>query len=256
LLAAWDGRKTTHAYLGQVTELAAVLDEMVPRVRQAGDLRLLQWCVFESSFPHIAAGRWNDAEALVRRAIAINLRSGYTGYTAWYVAHLGWIARLAGRTEDAIAHGKRAADMESHAWCAAAVQAMYATTLLDAGAADSAIPRLEQGLAGCEAHRTAAYRLRCLAPLAEATGSAALLHDADAALREIDEPWLYGSDVYVSVARSWQARGDGQRAAEIIEPLLAAGRRTGWVAPLRKAGQINSASNRAAFSAPSVSTGR
>ncbi|PRY19795.1 ATP-binding protein [Pseudosporangium ferrugineum] len=135
LLAAWDARKTTHAYLGQVTELSAVLAEMEPRVRRAGDLRLLQWCVFESAFPHLAAGRWDDAEALVRRAITINRRSGYTGYTAWYVAHLGWIARLAGRHRDALAHGRDAARMESHAWFAAAVQAMYATTLLEAGRA-------------------------------------------------------------------------------------------------------------------------
>jgi tetratricopeptide (TPR) repeat protein len=256
LLAAWDARKTAHAYLGRVAELGAVLDEMEPRVRQAGDLRLLQWCVFESSFPHLAAGRWQDAEALVHRALEINQRSGYTSYTAWYIAHLGWIARLAGRTDDAIRHGRRAAEMESHAWFATAVQAMYATTLLDAGETAAAVPVLERGLAGCEAHQTAAYRLRCLAPLAEATGSTALLADADAALREIDEPWLYGSDVYVSVARAWQDRGDGDRAAEIIDPLLAAGRRTGWHAPLRRAGQIRSASSRAAFAAPSVSTGR
>ncbi|MET8153782.1 ATP-binding protein [Actinoplanes sp. NPDC049668] len=255
-LAAWDARKTTHAYLGHVTELAAVLDEMEPRVRRAGDLRLLQWCVFESSFPHLAAGRWRDAEDLVRRAIAINLRSGYTSYTAWYIAHLGWIARLAGRTGDAIEHGRRAAGMESHAWFAAAVQAMYATTLLDAGETAAAVPVLERGLAGCATHLTAAYRLRCLAPLAEATGSAAVLADADAALREIDEPWLYGSDVYLSVARAWRARGDDHRAAGIIDPLLAAGRRTGWIAPLRGAAQISSASSRAALSAPSVSTGR
>jgi tetratricopeptide (TPR) repeat protein len=256
MLAAWDACKTTHAYLGEVAELTAVLDEMEPRVRRAGDLWLLQWCVFESSFPHVAAGRWDDAESQVRRAIAINLRSGYTGYTAWYVAHLGWIARLAGRPADALAHGRRAAEMESHAWVASAVQAMYATTLLEAGRAGEAIPMLEEGLAGSERHRTAAYRLRCLAPLAEATGSAALLDDADAVLRGITRPWLYGADAYLSVARAWRARGAPGRAAAVLDPVLAAGRRTGWVAPLRAAAQISSASSRAAFSAPSVSTGR
>ena len=97
--------------------------------------------------------------------------------------------------------------------------------------------------------------MRCLAPLAEATGSAELLRDADAALREIQgPPWLYASDVYFSVARAWRSRGDAQRAAEIEAPVLAAGRRNGWLAPLRS--QSSSASIAAARAAPSVSTGR
>jgi DNA-binding SARP family transcriptional activator/tetratricopeptide (TPR) repeat protein len=257
LLAALDGRKTTHAYLGEVDALSALLAEMEPRVRRAGDLRLLQWCVFEKAFPHLAAGRWDAAERLVTDAIAINRRSGYAGYTAWFVAHLGWIARLAGRFDDAVAHGRRAAAMDSHAWFTAAVQALYATTLLEAGDRAAAIPLLEAGLAGCDTHRTAAYRLRCLAPLAQATGAADLVEAADAALGDADgPPWLYGADVYVCLARAWRDRGEPGRAGEILDPLLAAGDRTGWTAPLAKARQIRSASRPAARSAPPVSTGR
>jgi tetratricopeptide (TPR) repeat protein len=255
VLAALDARKNIHAYLGEVTELSAVLDDMEPRVRRAGDLLLLQWCVFESAFPQVAAGRWQAAADLFDEAIRINARSGYTGYTAWFVAHQGWLARLNGRTAEALRLGEQAARMDSHAWFAAAVPAMYATTLLEAGDPAAAIPLLERGLATAETHRTAAYRLRCLAPLAEATGSAELLRDADAALREIQgPPWLYASDVYFSVARAWRSRGDIHRAAEIEAAVLAAGRRNGWLAPLRS--QSSSASIAAARSAPSVSTGR
>ena len=130
---------------------------------------------------------------------------------------------------------------------------MWATTLIGAGDVAAAVPVLERGMAVAETHHTAAYRLRCLAPLAEATGSAEVLREADAVLREIQgPPWLYGSDVYLSLARAWRAHGDQHRADEILAPVLAAGRPHGWVAPL----QSSSASIAAARTAPSVSTGR
>jgi DNA-binding SARP family transcriptional activator/tetratricopeptide (TPR) repeat protein len=258
LLAALDGLKSVYAYLGEIESLTAVLAELEPRVRQAGDLRVLPWCVFESAFAHVAAGRWDTADRLVSEALAISARAGYTGYTAWYIAHRGWVARLAGRTQDALALGRQAVETDSHAWFRAAVQSMYASTLLAAGEPDAAIPLLERALEGCGTHRTAAYRLRCLAPLAEATGSPALLAEADAVLRAITAPpgsaWLYGADTYLSVARAWQSRGDHARAAEIRGPLLAAAERNGWLAPL--AAYNSSASSAAARSAPSVSTGR
>jgi hypothetical protein len=109
-----------------------------------------------------------------------------------------------------------------------------------------------------EAHRTEAYRLRCLAPLAEATGSPALLADADDTLRAMTLPpgaaWLYGADVYFSLARAWRARGDVARADEILESMRAAAHRTGWIPLLAHYNRF--ASNAAARSAPSVSTGR
>jgi tetratricopeptide (TPR) repeat protein len=236
LTAALDGLKTAHAYLGEIDRLTAVLDELEPRVRRAGDLGLLQWCVFESAFPHIAAGRWSAADRLVEDALALSRRGGYTGYAAWYVAHRGWLARLAGRTRDALELGRQAVEMNSHAWFTAAVSSMYATTLLAAGEPERAIPLLERGMDALGTSSAAAYSLRCLAPLAEATGSPALLTEADAALRSLALPpgsaWLYGTDAYLSVARAWQARGEPDRAGEILGPLRSAAARTGWIAPL------------------------
>ena len=114
-LAALDARKTVHAYLGEVGDLAVVLDELEPLGRRAGDLGLLQWCVFESSFPHLAAGRWAAADELMAEAIRVNTRSGYAGYHAWFEAHRGWLARMAGRLDDALTIGERTAAMESAA---------------------------------------------------------------------------------------------------------------------------------------------
>ncbi|WP_344388197.1 ATP-binding protein, partial [Asanoa iriomotensis] len=268
LAAAFDGLKTAYAYLGEVAELSALLGELEPLVRQMGDLWLLQWCRFESAFPHLAAGRWAEAAARVEEAMAINERSGYGSYTSWYLAHLGWIARLDGRRDDALELARRASTMDSHAWFTAAVDALHGTTLVEYGDPAAAIPLLEHGLAVSASHRTTAYRLRCLAPLAEATGSPALLEEADAMLHAVVAPpgaaWLYGADAYTSVARAWLARGDPARALAVLEPLLAAGARTGWEAPLAAARAVaerarlqnSSASSAAARSAPSVSTGR
>ncbi|GIF77482.1 ATP-binding protein [Asanoa siamensis] len=267
LAAAYDGLKTAYAYLGEVADLSALLAELEPLVRRAGDLWLLQWCRFEAAFPHLAAGRWADAAACVEEAMTINARSGDRGYAAWYLAHLGWIARLDGRRADALELGRQASTMDSHAWFAAAVAALHGTTLVEYGDPAAAVPVLERGLEVSGSHRTLAYRLRCLAPLAEATGSPALLDEADSLLRAVVAPpgaaWLYGADVYTSVARAWLARGEPARAAAVLDPLLSAGDRTGWRAPLAAARaarlradrQNSSASSAAARSAPSVSTG-
>ncbi|GIF51717.1 transcriptional activator [Asanoa ferruginea] len=239
LAAALDGLKTAYAYLGEVAELSAVLVELEPLVRRVGDLLLLQWCRFESAFPLLAAGRWAEAAARVDEAMTINAHSGYQSYTAWYVAHLGWIARLDGRRDDALELAHRSSMMDSHAWFATAVDALHGTALIEYGEPAAAIPVLERGLARADSHRTVSYRLRCLAPLAEATGDRVLLDEADALVRAIAAPpgaaWLYGADAYTSVARAWLAQGEPGRAVRVLEPLLAAGARTGWVAPLATA---------------------
>ena len=84
---------------------------------------------------------------------------------------------------------------------------------------------------GAEAHL-----LRCLAPLAEATGDGAVLAEPDALLHRVDTPsggaWLTGMDAYTAVARAWIARGEPGRAREVLRPLLAAAARTGWLPAL------------------------
>jgi tetratricopeptide (TPR) repeat protein len=239
---ALDGLKSAYAYLGEIAELRSILDELEPLLRHLGDLWLMQWCVFESALPMIGTGAWDDATARIKEALAVSQRSGYTGYEAWYVAHLGWIARLSGRMDEAVAHGRRAHEIETHAWCRTAVPAMLAGTLLELGERAEAVALIEGSLAVGERHRTRAYRLHGLATLADATGSTEVLAEADAMLRTIGAPegsaWLYGADAYVSLARAWLARGDDGRANEILAPLLAAGRRTGWTAPLAGARRL------------------
>ncbi|WP_162605876.1 ATP-binding protein [Jiangella aurantiaca] len=245
LAVALDGVKTAYAYLGEVHELRAVLDELEPLCRRSGDLWLLQWCLFESAFPSIARGDWDRATARVEEALAVNRRSGYSGYESWYVSNLGWIARLRGRYDDAVRHGRRSLTLQAHAWFSASSLAAYATTLLELGESGQAVALLERGLAVAGRHRTEAYRLPCLAALAGATDSRELLDEADAMVRAIGAPpgsaWLYGADTYVAVARAWLRRGDPRAAAQVLAPLLAASERTGWTAPLEAVRQVAAA---------------
>lgn len=249
LAVALDGLKTAYAYQGELAWLHVVLDRLEPLCRAGGDLWLLQWCVFESAFPLLAHGAWDAATAKIEEALAINRRSGYAGDESWYVSNLGWIARLKGDHAEALRHGRTAVAMDSHAWWTAAAAAMYGTTLLETDRRREAIDVLERGLAGCERHRTEAYRLRCLAALAEATASKPLLLEAEAMITSIGAPagaaWLHGADAYIAVARAWQRHDEAQRAETILTPLLAASRRTGWTAPVAPARTLADALRRA-----------
>ena len=89
-----------------------------------------------------------------------------------------------------------------------------------------------------------AYRLRCLAPLAEATGDPAVLAEAERLLAAIETPpggaFLLGADAYLCVARARLQSGDPGRARAVLAPLLAAARRLEWVPVLVTAGLVDS----------------
>jgi tetratricopeptide (TPR) repeat protein len=273
-----------------------VLDELEPLLRGLGDLELLQWAVFESAFAPVAAGEWDRALERIDDALAVNRRSGRQVHAAWFVAHLGWIARLRGRPDEAVDYGRRAVALATpfaHRWFVPVAEAFLGAALYDAGETASAVRLLtgacEQiGRRGAEAHR-----LRCVAPLAEASGSREVLDEAAALLAGIDAPtdsaWLPGADAYLAVGRAWLQHGEPGRAREAVRPLRSAAARHGWRTVLAQAdlvdaraaaalgdldadrllasatrsartlgmpAQISSASRVAARSAPSVGTGR
>jgi hypothetical protein len=159
------------------------------------------------------------------------------GYECWYLAHLGWIARLEGRLDDALVHGRRSLEAPAgiHSWFHATSCAMHAANLMARGRdddRDEAARLLRLGLAAAERSGAEAYRLRCAAPLAELTGDVDLLGEADLMLRSAQfspgSAWLHGMDAYVSLARAWSNVGDDVRAEQVLAPLLEAGRRSGW----------------------------
>src|SRR4029077_6014912 len=106
-----DGLKTACLSLGDTRALAEVLAELTPLLRRRGDLFLLQWAEFEGAFLAVAAADWDRATAAIETAIEVNRASGYPHCTAWYMTHLGWLARLPGRGDGALAVGRRAVDL-------------------------------------------------------------------------------------------------------------------------------------------------
>ena len=113
---------------------------------------------------------------------------------------------------------------------------MLGTTLQLTGHRAGAIELLERGLAAAEAGGGEANLLRCAAPLAEATGSPAVLAAADRLLEQASIPaggaWVSGEDAYLSLARAWLGRGHPERARTVLAPLLALAERVPWIATL------------------------
>ena len=112
-------------------------------------------------------------------------------------------------------------------------RALLATTLLECGEPAEAVELLT-GAADLTRHDgMQAHRLRCLGPLAEATGDPAVLAEADALLRGVDTPagsaWLPGTDCHGGgscLARCGCAGpGPGGRRP------AARGRRADWLDP-------------------------
>jgi DNA-binding SARP family transcriptional activator/tetratricopeptide (TPR) repeat protein len=242
LAAGLDGLKTAHAYLGHVGPLAGVLDELEPLLRRQDDLFRLQHAVFESAFVPLAAGHWDQAIAAMESAIEINRRSGYPHWAAPYVTHLGWLARLRGRDGEAISLGRRAvrlSEANDHPWGGALACATLGVTLLAGGSRAEAIELFERGHATAGQDGAEAYRLHCLAPLAEATGSPDVLAEAGRLLAGARLPagdaWVLGYEAYLSIARARLTAGQPEQARAVLAPLLSAVERVPWVAALAAA---------------------
>lgn len=239
-----DAVKTVHAYLGDVAALGPVLDEIEPLLVDAQDLWLLQWVVFERSVIHLAAGEFAAARQLMSDALAISAESGYLSNEAWYLTHLAWAARMQGDIEGALALGESSVERAltlDHAWWSAAAMSGHATTLLLVGRHDEAVTLLERALPYAEATAAEGYLLRCLAPLAQATGSRDVLERADRLLAGAECPpmraWLLGADAYLSLASAW-LRIEPERAGRVLAPLVTAADRCGWDWLARRAERV------------------
>ena len=239
LAAGLDGLKGACLHVGDVVGLAAVLAELTPLLRRLGDLTRLQWTEFESAFVFIAAADWDQAVATVQTAIEVNRRGGHPSWAAVYTMYLGWLARLRGRDDEALMLGRQALDLteqHKHLWVEAAGCAMLGTTLLATGDRSGAIELLERGLVVGKAGGAESHLLRCAAPLAEATGSPAILADADRLLVQASIPadgaWVLGEDAYLSLARAWLEHGNPERARVVLAPLLTVAERVPWTPTL------------------------
>jgi DNA-binding SARP family transcriptional activator/tetratricopeptide (TPR) repeat protein len=242
-----DALKNVYAYLGETDPLARTVDRLRPLLSPLGDLEYLPWVVFEGAFPALAAADWEEAERRIDEAVALSRSEGIVSYACcWFVAHLGWVARLQGRLDDAVAHGWAAVELVPDAgpsWFGPAAHTLLAATLLERDERDVAISLVEEALRHAGPEGAESYHLRCLAPLAELTGDRSVLVAADALLQGVTAPpgaaWLLGSESYLSVARAWLRHGDPARARGVLGPLLGAARRLNWLPVLATAGLVD-----------------
>jgi hypothetical protein len=155
------------------------------------------------------------------------------------VTHLGWLARLRGRDDEAMTLGQSAldiADRHENTWWHAAACAMLGTTVMLGGDRDTAVGLFERGLAAAEKSGMEAYLLRCAAPLAVATGSPDVLAEADRLLDQAAIPpggaWLLGDEACLALARAWLDHGEPERSRTILAPLLTVADRAPWTPTL------------------------
>jgi DNA-binding SARP family transcriptional activator len=255
-----DGLKTVHTFMGDVAGLTRVLGDLLPLLDRLEGGWLRQWAVLESALVPAAAGRWAEALATTDRALALNHETGYDAYAGYFRSQRAWLARLSGDLDTALEDGRLAvaqASPTAHPWWYAAAAGVQATTLLDLGRPGEAAALAGAGLAVLSPQSGAAYRLRCLAPLAAATGEH--LEEADRLLGEVSAPpgrgWVLGADVYEAVASAWITAGEPHRAAATVAPLLEATGGGTWDAVRERLLQRSSPSSAAALAAPSDGTG-
>jgi DNA-binding SARP family transcriptional activator/tetratricopeptide (TPR) repeat protein len=242
LAAGLDGLKLVYLSLGDTCGLAGVIAELDPLLRRLGDLFRLQWAGFEGGFLFVAAADLDQAAAAAQTAVELNRQAGYSRHAAWFVAHLGWFARLRGREQEAMALGRRAValtEQHEHTWWQSSAQAMLGGTLLAAGDRDGAIGLFEHAMAAAQHAGMEAYLLRSAAPLAAATGSPTVLGQAAGLLENAAMPpggaWVLGYEAYLSVAQAWLGHDDPERARAALAPLLATAEREPWTVALAEA---------------------
>jgi hypothetical protein len=127
---------------------------------------------------------------------------------------------------------------------------VHASTLLELGRRDEAAALCRTGLSALGPEAGTAYRLRCLAPLAAATGAGGAdgcLDQADRLLAGVVTPagrgWVLGTDVYAAVASAWLEAGEPERAHDALTPLLAATGNGTWDAVHARLRQSSSPSS-------------
>jgi tetratricopeptide (TPR) repeat protein len=242
LAAGLDGLKFAYLSVGDTGALADVLAELKPLLRRLGDLFLLPWAEFEGAFLSVARADWDQAVATIGTAIELNRQAGYPHQQAWYMAHLGWLARLRGRLDEAMALGRQAVELSKqheHGWWHATACTMLGDTVLQTGDRAGAIELFERGLVAARRAGLEAYLLRCTAPLAVASGSRALLDEAAGWLERASIPdggaWMLGYEAYLSLAEAWLGHDEPERARAVLAPLLAVADREPWLPALAAA---------------------
>jgi tetratricopeptide (TPR) repeat protein len=242
LALAMDSLAVAAAFIGDF----ATLDEIGPQLRaihrRHGDLWYLQFALYQWCYVPIGQGRWDDAIAQLEEVLGINRRIGDRGNEPVYVSTLCWVHGSRGAYTHAFENGRLAVsrseelgNMESLGWNAGCL----GWALLEAYALEEAAQLLERGREAAEGAMAFHLMLRCTGLLAwaywllgDAARAQTLAVQAEALCRQLTTPpgraFLQGIHAYVAIAWVHLARGEAERARQLLTPVLAAAETCGW----------------------------
>jgi tetratricopeptide (TPR) repeat protein len=237
-----DSIEVAAAFVGDFTTLDEIAPQLVVLHRRQGDLWYLQFALYQWCYVAIGGGRWDDAIAQLEEVLAINRRIGDRGSEPIYVSTLSWVYRSRGAYQQALVYGGQSVaqseelgNAESTAWNAACL----GWTLLEVYALEESVQHLTRGMEAAEGSMVLSHALRCAGPLAwaywllgDAASAQILAAQAEAFCQQLTAPpgraFVQGMHAYVSIAWVHLARGEAERAHQLLAPVLAAAETCGW----------------------------
>ena len=250
--AALDCLKLAAYQLGDLELLDRTVAEIVEVHERTRDLYLVQWAYMEAASTPLARGDLTLAQDLVDRATDLNRRFRADRITRSMILEArSWIDRARGDLAGAVAAIHEAqetiGELDTPEW-SAWLGASLGSHLIEQGEAGGAIPVLEEAFANSEtikspnrAFRAASHLAWALSLVGDDTGSRKALAQAEEVLATISAPpgdvFLDGYHSYLAIARTRVALGDPLGGRTVLEPLLAAARRRGWLEAERQAAE-------------------
>ncbi len=196
----------------------------------------------ESAYVPLARCDFDEAAARAERGMAGFLRVAALPTAVLFLDCRGWIDRVRGDYERALALGEQAVEVacrytfeEFRGWSTAGL----AMTLLELGAPERAIPHLEDGRAVSDSASARNLVARCTSLLARArwlvgerNAAISLAFAAADQLSEVTAPsgmtFLFGTHAYVAVASVLRASGHPHQAEQLLRPVVSAASPSGW----------------------------
>jgi class 3 adenylate cyclase/tetratricopeptide (TPR) repeat protein len=238
---ALDAMKQITMELGDLDGLERVAARLEAIHRRQGDLWYLQFVVFERAYGWMARARWSDAVAGMQEALALNRRIEDRGNEPLYLSSLSRVHRCSGSYGRALELARSAVSLArdlGHAEWIAWSEIQLGAVLLEILRPEEAVPEFERGLAAAEQAGARLHLPRLLGLLALGHGLAGTgwrdpLSRALEVLAEVRVPagsaLLGDGDAYVAAAWSLVLDGRPGDGRRIVEPILEAAGRSGWL---------------------------
>jgi tetratricopeptide (TPR) repeat protein len=242
LALAMDSLAVAAAFMGDFTTLEEIGPQLTAIHRRHGDLWYLQFALYQWCYVPIGQGRWDDAITQLEEALAINRRIGDRGNEPIYTSTLCWVHGSRGAYAHAFENGRLAVSRSEElghtellGWNAGCL----GWALLEVYALEEAAQLLERGREAAEGTMALNLVLRCIGPLAWASWllgdterAQTLAVQAEALCQQLTVPpgraFLQGIHAYVAIAWVHLARGEAERARQLLTPVLAAAETCGW----------------------------